>query len=231
MSFNRARHIFKRVGLDLLVSRLEIRVAILRHVLMRQGYAQHGEDKFLLRYFQNKPNGLFIDIGANNPVLLSSTFLLYQLGWSGIVVDPIRRYEILHRRYRPRDYFLNAAAGSSDQPMLFHEMIPDVFSTFDFEQARKLQGAGALLLNSYSVPVVSLASILQRFCPREIDFLSIDAEGCDHDVLQSNDWNKYRPLLIGCEVDKWPDHLDYFASIGYSLVANIGCNSFYERSL
>jgi hypothetical protein len=76
----------------------------------RKTFSQFGEDLALLSYFGNC-QGMYIDIGGSHPFTLSNTYLLYRMGWRGLVAEPIRRLHVKHRRFRPRDIQVNAAVS------------------------------------------------------------------------------------------------------------------------
>ena len=68
--------------------------------LLHGSFSQHGEDRLLLEYFHGKP-GTYVDVGANYPVKISNTYLLYRNGWRGLTVEPIPRLSKRHRAIGP----------------------------------------------------------------------------------------------------------------------------------
>ena len=65
-------------------------------------YSQHCEDQFINEYFKGR-KGIYIDIGASHPFIISNTYLLYKNGWRGVTVEPIEYLHNRHKQLRPRD--------------------------------------------------------------------------------------------------------------------------------
>jgi len=194
----------------------------------RQSFSQFGEDLFLRDYFGDR-QGLYIDIGGSHPCSLSNTYLLYRSGWRGLVVEPIQRLYEKHRRFRPLDIQVNAAAGEKGGDLTFYELIPSVLSTCDPDEADSaLSKRSARLLHKYSVPVVTVADLYRTYlAPHTISLLSIDTEGHDLAVLRGNNWEVMRPEIVICEANDEPrnDEISGFlAGYGYDRAKSMGCN-------
>jgi FkbM family methyltransferase len=206
----------------------------LKHSRDQSSFAQDGADRFLLEYFGDR-KGIYMDIGGNHPIALSNTYLLYRLGWKGMVVDPIPRLIAKHRRFRPRDIQVNAAAGSAPSELTFYELIPSVLSTCEPSEARERLSTGeAKLLNRYTVPVMTVADLYkQHLAPSHVSLLSIDTEGHDLDVLLGVDWNQLRPEVVICEAKEDSSKrqvTDLLQTRGYRPINEIGCNLFFGLS-
>ena len=184
-----------------------------------KSYSQFGEDAYLYAYFkgktwkQGKPmylpsGGFYVDVGAYSPTECSNTHAFYKHGWSGINIDATPGVMDSFDLLRKRDINLNIAIGSENRAITFYSWgAPNVFNTADPELA--MQRAKSLGQNPAEVRVkcMPLAEVLERYlpCDRHIDFLTVDVEGLDLEVLQSNNWLKYRPELVVAE--------DYSASL------------------
>jgi FkbM family methyltransferase len=203
-------------------------------IARRGSFAQHGEDKVLLELVGD--SGTYLDIGASHPFLLSNTYLLYQAGWRGVTVEPIRGLWEMHRRWRPDDVSINAGVGLGES-FDFCEIYPDVLSTGSRETADSIVKKGhGILIAEYPVPIVRGDAIMRdHFADRELTLLSIDVEGAEHDVLRSFDFSVARPRYVLFE------NRDFFGDTssaalatrlleeeGYRFVREIGCNSLYE---
>jgi FkbM family methyltransferase len=127
---------------------------------------------------------------------------LYRRGWRGINVDPLPGSARLFRRQRPRDISLECGVASHAGVLTYHAFNDPALNTFSPEEAARKNAAPYRLLGTSQVPVHTLAEILDRYLPPSqlIDFLSIDAEGLDHDIVASNDWEKYRPRWVLVEL-------------------------------
>jgi FkbM family methyltransferase len=166
----------------------------------RVSYSQHGEDLFLtLLLGYEKTDGVYVDIGCFDPIFYSNTYVFYQRGWKGLAIDPNPGFQNAWRRYRPRDTFLNLAISKNRQTMAYimsrehpatNMVVPeDQASSFDASQ-----------FEASVCEAVPLAEILnQHLIGNRIDLMSVDCEGMDLDVLQSNDWEKYRPRVLAAE--------------------------------
>lgn len=165
-------------------------------------YSQEGEDMVLRRFVGNKP-GFYVDIGAHHPQRFSNTFYFYQRGWRGINVDAdpdlIAEFSVL----RADDINVACAVGSKADSLIFYVFNERAVNTFDKNvAASRTKIKGWKIVEKRKISVVPLAALLDKHLPKGkiINFMSIDVEGIDLEVLQTNDWRKYRPrfLLVEC---------------------------------
>ena len=162
-------------------------------------FSQEGEDLFLERYFNNISKGFYVDVGAYQPVKYSNTYLFYTKGWNGINIDPAPNVMELFNQKRPRDINLEMGVTlheSSSEYIMFNEPALNTFSSktaFRRKQLKNHNIVGKKYINTFP-----LKTIFDKFLPpnQKIDFIDIDAEGLDLEVLLSNDWEKYRSKLI-----------------------------------
>jgi len=163
-------------------------------------YAHNAEDVLLRRVFGDKSDGFYIDVGANDPVELSLTKHFYDLGWSGVDIDANPRFAAKLRRARPRDTVLNVGISDRRGTLNFHEFPPewDGLSTFNETEAKRHLAEG----RSYTlreVGTITLADVFREHAARVVDFLSIDVEGHEAQVLQGADFSICRPILLVIE--------------------------------
>lgn len=169
-------------------------------------YGQCNEDAWFSDWLakQNYPHdGFYVDIGANHPVLLSATYLLYRQGWSGITVEPIPALCALHKKIRPRDICINAGVGAIPGEADFWETVPHVFSSFSRDDAARAEKNGwCRIVRKTRVPILTPARILQQ-AGRDVgsvpDYLSIDTEGLDLEILKCWPMDTVKPGVISCE--------------------------------
>ncbi len=193
-------------------------------------HSQYREDMVIGTLFSHKRQGLYVDVGANDPDIFSNTKLFYNKGWGGINVEPDTNLHTKLCTRRDRDINLNVGAGPEPGLMTFYRMSADTLSSFNKEaaiQAGKLYGA--TLISEEPIPVMKLADILaENLKGREIDFLSVDAEGYDLAVLKSNDWVRYRPSVIIVEINVGGDQIILFLQQhDYLLIFNNGTNGIF----
>ena len=163
-----------------------------------RSYSQYGEDMVLraiyARYPANYP-GFYVDIGAHHPFRFSTTRFFYETGWNGICVDPLPLAAKLFKRYRPRDIFLQVGVSEKAGEMTYLMLDEPAFNRLseqialeNIERVRQTQ----------EVKVLPLHQILgrYRFPGSEFDFLSVDVEGSELQVLRSNNWEYYRPRIV-----------------------------------
>lgn len=146
-------------------------------------------------------SGFYVDIGANHPVVFSATYLLYKAGWSGLTVDPIPSLCAMHKQLRPRDICLNVGVGAACEQRQFWETAPDFFSSFSKEDTERAQHQGhCTILCETNISLVTPTEIL-RSVPtgRRVNYLSIDTEGLDGEILRNWPWEKSTPDIVSCE--------------------------------
>ena len=154
-------------------------------------YAQNGEDVVLNRVFRGQSDGLYIDVGANEPVTDSVTMLFYLRGWSGVNVEPAARVYDRLATSRTRDINLNLGLSDRDGTLTFHE-IPSgpSLSTVCDEIANCYRAQGVELVKRM-IPVTTLARICEEHVgERSVDFLKIDVDGHEREILAGGDWNR-----------------------------------------
>jgi len=201
-------------------------------------YSQFGEDIVLQRMLDGVTPGSFIDVGSGHPISGSNTYLLYQQGWRGILIDPIPHNITESRRFRPLDTSVQTLCGvNTGEPVTFYEYTEWQYSTTSFDRVQELASLGHHLATQYAVPVMSPGTIATQMLandPSAVNVLSIDVEGGELDVLNSNKWDCYRPDII--VVEEWSPPLGqgtvisrYLGEFGYRLEAVAGVISFYRN--
>src|SRR6185312_2120441 len=196
-------------------------------------FAQNFEDVILARIFQRRTAGFYVDVGAGDPVTMSVTKWFYDQGWSGINVEPNKT--LFHRlsKARARDINLNCGVGAACGRATFWETPMAELSTFDdgVHAAAKANASGT----ATEVSIFTLSEIIdQHAAGRQIDFLKIDVEGWEYNVLQGLDLERHRPLVMVIEAvfpeTKIETHSQWEPLItarGYKYVYFDGLNRFY----
>lgn len=163
---------------------------------MDLSYAQNMEDMHLARLFSGQRHGFYIDVGGGHPVADNVSFRSYLAGWRGIVVEP---QDALHRLYaaiRPRDIAVKGLVGRMEGTADFH-MVDKLhgFSTTVQANAEGAAGFGASFSTS-QLPMTTLAALCGAHAPDCIDWLKVDVEGAEPDVLAGLDWSRIRPRVV-----------------------------------
>jgi FkbM family methyltransferase len=208
-------------------------------------YAQNFEDVMLERLFQGTDCGFYVDIGAWDPTIHSVTQHFYDKGWHGINVEPIPSRHKAFVAARPRDINLRAAVGVAEGKMMFFECTSDsALSTADVETARSMRTRG-LELDEYEVDTLSLNDLFARHAPPVVEFLKLDIEGLEGQVVKNFNLQRYRPRVLVIEstmpasqpvnfesfdgVDAWSSWERFVLSSGYVFGHFDGLNRFYVR--
>jgi FkbM family methyltransferase len=199
---------------------------------VRSIFPPADETRMVREFFGNKPNGFFVEVGANDPVEGSQTWHLERAGWSGILVEPQPDLAEKLRQMRKAKVFAVACSSPQHAGGTLPLHIAGAFSSFD----PKLMVAGVKAAAPIEVPVRTLDSLLSEArAPVPIDFLSVDVEGHEIAVLSGFDFPRWRPRLILLE-----DHVvnlekhRFMRRAGYRLVRRTGLNAWYvppERAL
>ena len=167
-----------------------------------KAFSQQGEDILINCLFQANRTGFYVDIGAHHPLHYSNTQLFYAQGWRGINIEPNPGIMAEFARRRPNDINLSLGIASKAGEMTYHVFSESALNTFDEATARDCEAHGrSELLDKIVIPTRTLASVLDEYLPpgTTIDFMSVDVEGLDEEVLRSNNWEKYRPRAIIAE--------------------------------
>jgi FkbM family methyltransferase len=167
----------------------------------RLSYSQEGEDLILARIFEGQYEGFYVDIGAHHPLKFSNTHIFYMRGWRGINIDACPGSMEVFRQIRPRDINLELAISDKPESLTYYEFNEKALNGFDKDMAAKAESLAFEMTGTRTIETVTLAQVLDKYLPPEqvIDFMNVDVEGLDEQVLRSNNWNKYRPRVILAE--------------------------------
>ena len=170
---------------------------------VNRSWSQEGEDMVLRRIFENKKNGFYVDIGAHHPKRFSNTYLFYRKGWSGINVDAMPGSMALFDKWRPRDTNLEQGVAQHEGVLDYYVFDEPALNGFSAElsEARESENTKNYVKDIIKIDVKTLCKILDSHLHgRKIDFMSVDVEGYDLEVLKSNDWSKFRPRFVLVEM-------------------------------
>jgi FkbM family methyltransferase len=197
--------------------------------------SQNREDIILSGFFKDVEQGFYVDVGANHPDILSITKYFYDRGWSGINIEPNAHLYKLIKKQRQRDINLNIGAADKPGELVLREYPGgDGLSTFSKETQAQYQKdesvykKNTLDYEDYKVSVKPLKQIFEEHKVATINFMNIDVEGFEYNVIKGNDWSKYRPQVICVEANHiaqdWRPMLE---KARYELVFFDGLNNYY----
>lgn len=164
-------------------------------------YGFNFEDVYIQRLFKDRTSGFYIDVGAAHPTEGSVTRHFYDLGWRGINIEPQDAYFSQLVKERPRDINLQIAVGATEEVRPFFSLDGKGGSTFDSGNAERGSAMGFEVSVS-SCTITTLAKVCESHAPQEIDFLKIDVEGWERDVILGADWQRFRPRLLVIEATR-----------------------------
>ncbi len=153
----------------------------------------------LRRMFESRGAGFYVDVGAHHPRRYSNTNYFYKRGWRGINIEPNPDALRIFESDRRRDTNVQLGVSDGSGLLRYHVFDEPALNTFDDAiAASRLATSPYKLVKVIEVRVKRLSEILHEYLPagQKIDFLSIDVEGLDLAVLQSNDWRRFRPECV-----------------------------------
>ena len=170
-------------------------------------FSQEGEDIFLIDFFKDRLNGFYIDVGAFHPYRINNTYLLYKKGFRGINIDISATSIDFFNFARPDDVNLNIGASDkfedkiffSKKNLSFHNTLSKSLAESDIQTEP--------FKKKYSISCKPLDYIIKKtkFSNKTIDFLNIDAEGYDYQVLLGLNLKRYNPKVICIEISPLVD--------------------------
>jgi len=201
---------------------------------MELSYTQNLEDYHLSLAFAGQKTGTYIDVGAGHPVADNVSFWFYERGWQGIVVEPQAELTDLYARLRPRDTAVCGLVGRKIGEVDFHVVDRlHGFSTTVEQIAQQARQFG-VDYRTVRVRVAPLAQLCAEHHVGEIDFLKVDVEGSEADVLHSGDWERYRPKVVVIEAvmpgsgePAWAEWEPFLLAHGYRFALFDTLNRFY----
>jgi FkbM family methyltransferase len=197
-------------------------------------YAQNAEDVLLARLFAGQDGGRYVDLGAGDPVEASVTKHFYDAGWRGVNVEPVPQLAEKLAAARPEDVTLPVAIGAKAGTVVLHVVAGEWgWSTLDDELAGTYRRDRGWRVQDIEVEMVTLGTVLDQH-PGRIDFLKIDVEGAEQDVIEGADWARHRPRVIVVEATEpgtpTPSHQKWepvLLDAGYRCALFDGLNRFY----
>lgn len=201
---------------------------------MRLSYAQCLEDYHLELALGDRVRGFYVDVGGGHPVADNVSYHFYLRGWNGVVVEPQADLASLYGSLRPRDRVATHLVGCVEGEVAFHRVDRlHGFSTIVEANAKGAKAFGAGY-ETISLPIRPLSAVLDEAGSPHVDFLKIDVEGAEADVLEGMDWRRHRPSILCIEAiepgsarEAWQGWEPIVIRAGYIHAFSDGLNRFY----
>tara|TARA_B110000858_G_C17770585_1_gene459390 strand:- start:891 stop:1577 length:687 start_codon:yes stop_codon:yes gene_type:complete len=176
-----------------------------KYLLKKKSYSAFGEDVEIKKHFKKNFKGFYVDVGCYHPIKANNTLLLHQRGWTGINIDINKLSIDLFNFCRPKDVNLNLAISKKKIERVYYQKELSLLNSIKRKQA-KAAFQGKILTKKIKSKSLNRVLELSKFKNQKIDFLDIDVEGADFEVLSSLNFKKYAPKLISIEI--MPENLD-----------------------
>ena len=204
----------------------------------RNTYSQDQEDLFINDYFKDKNSGFYIDIGCYHPIKYSNTALLYNRGWKGINIDMNQTSIDLFNILRKRDKNICAAiSNTSKKTIQYFDHLFSPINTLD----KNFSSIASKKLSfrkhtEKTIQTYKFNQIIQKYNIniKQIDFINIDVEAHDLEVLESIDLSIFNAKIICVEIANNQNNIkekklrDYLNKYNYELIKTVGLNGFFE---
>lgn len=189
----------------------------------RNGYkSQFYQDYIISNFiFPGKKDGVFLDIGGNHPIIINNTFYFEKIGWTGLAFEPQRHFHDLWQKHR-KVTMLPIALGETQKDVTFTELRSDVLSGIDIS-------AGADdIYQTYVVQQKRLDDVLKEYNIKEIDYVSLDVEGYEINVLNGINWDETIIKCLSVENNEDDCEIEEFLhDKGYVLYYKTGVDGIY----
>lgn len=202
---------------------------------MEKYYSQNGEDFLINQIFENKSDGVCIEIGCLDGIEFSNTYFFEKKGWKGVCIEAHNDFIPMLRKNREHSIIVHCAVGEVDKEnVTFYANKIGSLSTLDKNEEGRWKKDYNEHFHGFEEQVVNmrtLTSIFNELKLNTIDFVSLDIEGYEVMALKGLDFDKYRPRVFVIEY-KDADHKIQLEEIlfkyGYKYLATVGCNLFYS---
>jgi FkbM family methyltransferase len=202
----------------------------------KKHYSQHDEEVIIRDFFQDRREGVFLDVGCAWPKMDNNTYFLEsELEWSGIAIDALPQYARAWEHQRPHSRFFNYLVTDHVGPAekFFRPDRADLSGLSSIAPPKKTSSGHRIPYKQILVPTITLTRLLDENHVARIDFMSLDIEGAELLALAGFDIDRFKPQLVCVE---WfhagrVKILAYFAAHGYErverYVAYDGVNDYF----
>jgi len=202
-------------------------------------FSQWGEDIIVNNIFNNlKYNSItYLDIGANHPIVLNNTWFFYLNNMKGVLVEPDPELCKLLKRYRKKDIVINSGAGQKGNLTLY-KFNNHSLNTFSQKEAESnlQKNNNYRIINKVSINILPINSIISENFDSYPNFISIDVEGMEMEILQDFNFETFKTEVFCIETYSWAEDrrvveiIDFMQKKGYRIYSETGLNTIFIRN-
>lgn len=207
--------------------------------LINGGNSQQGQDVFAFALFGGKKNGLFLDIGGNDPIRINNTFYLEKKGWDGLAFEP---QPLLQKKWKSRRTSCIPIALGSRESYVKLKVVKERNDDNWNVLSKVLEDENHISTNeddsseTIRVKQRKLADVLKENGIKEVDYISLDVEGYEMQVLEGIEWDDTKIKVISIEIDEreWNKSKiirKYLYYHGFRLVARLQCDDIWASQV
>jgi len=204
-----------------------------------QFYSQFYQDQYVYEnFFQDKTEGVFIDIGAHDGIDINNTKFFEEIGWKGICIEPIPEVFARLRNNRSAICIEGCISNRSGTGYFlrckgYTEMLSGLYDNYDLEHLERIKREQRIYGGStefLEVQLYKLNDLLEKHNLFHVDYLTIDTEGNELDILKSIDFERFYIDVIDVEsnYDDGP-LLSFLTSKGYQKKKKLGCDYIFRK--
>ena len=172
-----------------------------RFFIKKKSYSMEKEDLEITKRLNKIKNGFYVDVGGYHPIHRNNTYLLYKKNWRGINID-LSKFSIdLFKFVRPEDINLNLAVTKTNKKIKYYTQKKISQLTTIYKEIANKRMQGPIIEKEIMSNTLTALIDKTKYKNKRIDFLNIDAEGADFEILESLNFDVYRPRLICVEID------------------------------
>ncbi len=209
----------------------------------KTSFSQVGEDRIIAYFFSSigLKSPSYLEIGTNHPVLGNNTFGFYLAGSRGVLVEPDPSLHALIKSNRPQDVLLTSGIALNESNAATFYIFPANYSgwnTFSEEEVSVRAKMGVQIEKKITVSLQNVNDVIHSNFKETPDFISIDVEGLDEEIIRSLDFDKNAPKLLCVEtirngessfVEKQHSLIEFICSKGYIVYADTYVNTIFVK--
>jgi len=192
-------------------------------------YSQLGEQEIILKYFKDF-KGVFLDIGANDGMTFSNTFALALMGWKGVCVEPnVNAFERLNKLYDTSEIeCLNYCIGKESKEVDFFVGSDALVSSVIESETTKWLPNG-VTFEKVKSKMITFAELLNKTQYNKFDFISIDVEGIDFDILSQINLTEVKMICVEVNERDKIKYIEYCKKYKMKLIFDNNLNLIFTK--